>query len=218
MRRSESVTQRNRGWRPEDRNVTRLSRRQAGIERHAIELRHELRLRDTEALDQYAALATIPNCEVWAIKNVPGISIDSLAHFRTDGYNCAAWAVPDDYGGVAVFFNDEHHPRDVRVYLMEEFFHLRLRHPPDTVRVYKHSGRHRTFDRNKEDEAYGCGIAALVPYTGLELMVWQGLHIERIAEKFVVPVPIVQVRLEVTGLGELMNSPVQQLPLLAQAY
>ena len=122
-----------------------------------MRLRAQLNLCDYEPLHQYKAFELIPDCDIYPLKNVPGISLRSLNHFRGRGRGCAAWAVPDGTGHVDVFFNDEHHPWEIRVHLIEEFFHLHLGHVPDQVRAYTGPGGFRTYSSKKEEEAPAAG-------------------------------------------------------------
>lgn len=183
-----------------------------------MRLRAELQLSDLDPLSHEDALSLIPSCEVWALKNVPRLPYEHVVHFRTEGFQCGALAFKDADGDLRIVFNDAHPPAAVRVHLMEEFFHIRLGHPPDTIRLYPQNGIHRTHDYAKEDEAYGCGIAALVPYGALEAMLAHGAHIARIAEHFGVPVSVVELRISVTRLGHLISSPLRQLSLLASSH
>lgn len=178
-------------------------------------MRAELNISDLESLEQDRALKLIPNCQVWALKNIPHLPFEFVNHFRTAGYQLGAFAYRDADGDPQIVFNDAHPPAQVRVHLMEEFFHIRLGHAPDLVRLYPSDGRHRTHSRAKEDEAYGCGVAALVPFGGLEALLARGLDLRRIAEHYVVPLDVVELRVAETKLGHLVASTPQQLPLLA---
>lgn len=193
-----------------------LPHTQLAIEHQAMRLRGRLGLHDEESLDQYRAFELIPDCDVYPLKNVPGVPLRSLIHFRGAGRGCAAWAIPEPNGSghVDVFFNDDLHPWDVRVHLMEEFFHLYLNHEPDIVRVYAAPGGYRTYNSAKEEEAAGAGMAALVPYGGLESRLVHGQHLERIAEAYQVPTSVIQFRIEVTRLADILASPTGQLPFL----
>lgn len=188
---------------------------QRSIEHKALALRAELGLADIEPLDQQRALATIENCEIWPLKNLPELGFEHLMHFRNAGRHIGAFAVKDESGDIDIIFNDEHSPADVRVHLLEELFHIRLQHPFDTLRLYSDSRVSRTYDEAKEDEAYGCGVASLLPYYGLEAMLARGEHIARIAEHFTVPIPVVEFRIAATRLGDLAAAPARQLSLLA---
>lgn len=185
-------------------NTTRISSWQRAIELQAMRLRAELRLSWLRPLEHDRALSLIPNCEFWALKNIPGLPFEIVNHFRVAGYPIGAFAFRDRDGDHRIVFNDTHPPTEVRVHLMEEFFHIRLGHIPDVIRLYATDGRHRTHSEAKEDEAYGCGIAALVPRNGLEELLRRGLDIRRIAEYFVVPIDVVQMRVAALALGHLI--------------
>jgi IrrE N-terminal-like domain len=179
-----------------------------------MRLRAELNVSVLDPLEQDRALNLIPNCQVWALKNIPGLAFEVVNHFRTAGFQLGAFAYRDADGDRQIVFNDAHPPAHVRVHLMEELFHFRLGHAPDVVRLYPIDGRHRTHNDAKEDEAYGCGIAALVPSLGLEALLVRGYDPRRIAEHYVVPLHVVDLRLAATKLGHLVSRTAHQLPLL----
>lgn len=186
--------------------LAQISPWQQIIELHARRLREQLRLSELDPLEHDRALNLIPNCEVWALKNIPGLPFEIINHFRIAGYQIGAFAFRDKDGDHRIVFNDTHQPAEVRVHLMEEFFHIRLGHKPDVVRLYPSDGRHRTHSEAKEDEAYGCGIASLVPLGGLEELLRRGLDMRRIAEHFVVPIDVIQLRVAALNLGNLIPS------------
>lgn len=193
---------------------TRITAWQLSIERHAMQLRAELNLADFDPLEHDQALALIPKCEVWPVKNIPRLPFEHVIHFRTAGYQFGALAFKYPDGAIGIVFNDAHSSADVRVYLMEEFFHIRLGHPPDKIRLYPQNGNHRTYSDRNEVEAFGSGVAALVPYGGLKDMLAAGIHMARIAEHYGVPLPIVEYRISVTQLGHLVSQCSLQMPLL----
>lgn len=94
-----------------------------------------------------------------------------------------------------------------------EIFHVRLGHRPDVLTIVPINGNCRTYDAKKESEASGCAIAALVPFSALQVMLAQRVHIRRIAEHVAVPVEVVHERIGATGLGYLMNAQLVQLSL-----
>jgi hypothetical protein len=181
-----------------------ISPRQQSFEREAGRLRNELNLSPLECLPHEDALRTVPNCEITALKNIPQQTLPALVHFRTVGYHIGAFAAKNADGCIDIVFNDAHPPTAVRVYLLEEIFHLRFGHPFDEIRIYPGYRASRTYSQAKEDEAYGCAVAALVPYQGLEAMLGMDLHISRIAEIYAVPVPVVEFRITATNLGRLV--------------
>lgn len=177
-------------------------------------LRAELNISVLDPLEQDRALSLIPNCQVWALKNIPGLPFEVVTHFRTAGYQLGAFAYQDADGDRQIVFNDAHPPAHVRVHLMEELFHFRLGHAPDVVRLYPIDGQYRTHNNAKEDEAYGCGIAALVPTVGLEALLVRGYDLRRIAEHYVVPLHVVDLRVAANKLGHLVTPTASQLSLL----
>lgn len=171
-------------------------------------------LSDAVSLDHADAIKRIPRCRTWALKNLP-IEYEHLIHFRTKGIGFGACAIRDSDGSIDIIFNDAHPPKVVRTFMMEEVFHLRLGHPPDSVRLYPEAGAFRKYSQAKELEAYGCGLAALVPYGGLEAMLADGVHLSRIAEHFVVPDSVVEFRVEATKLGNIANATISQRSLIS---
>jgi hypothetical protein len=197
----------------------RLTPWQLGIERQAMRLRIELGISDEQCLSHELALGLIPRCEIWALKNIPNVAFEHVIHFRNMARQFGAFAYKDKDGDYRIVFNDSYPLEAVRVYLMEEFYHIRLRHSFDTVRMYVEETKgHRTHCDAKEKEAYGCSIAALVPYSGLESMLARGEHIARIAERFCVPLSVVEHRMSITGLSDLIASSPRQLSLLSNQH
>jgi IrrE N-terminal-like domain len=173
-----------------------------------MQLRAELRIDEFCSLSQEQAFELISDCEIHAVTNVEGIRFETLLEFHTEGQHVGAFAFKIGRG-LKIVFNDAYPVTAVRVHIMDEFFHLRLGHPPDTVRIYALDGRSRTHNPKNDDEAYGCAIAALVPFSGLLDMPARGLHISRIAEHFVVPVSVVEERIAATDLGHLASTSTQ---------
>jgi len=99
-----------------------------------------------------------------------------------------------------VIFNETHSKQRRRATLMEEFFHLRLGHPPSTIRVSGDGDAKRTFQSSIEEEAYFSGAAALVPYKGLRSLLDEGKVFEEIAFIFDVSKQLVEFRAKITKL------------------
>lgn len=182
-----------------------------------MRFRAELRISDFECLPLDRAAATIPNGEVLALKHVPGVTLERLRYAREEGFTrfgALATRIDDD---VKIVFNCAHPPDRVCVNVLEEIWHVRLGHRPSIVSLVPINGRHRTYDAAIEHEAYGCGIATLVPLAALYAMLTQQAHIRRIAEHFFVPIEVVEERIAATNLGDLMNSQFRQFALLPAA-
>lgn len=83
---------------------------------------------------------------------------------------------------------------------MEEVAHIVLEHRPTKMVPDPATGFPlRTFSRSKEQEAFGVGAAALVPYNGLVIMSRRGGSEADIARQFSVSQELVAFRMKVTG-------------------
>lgn len=167
-------------------------------EHAALDVREELALPLDVPLSHTAVYSLLPDVYVCALCDLPAAP-HFLAHFR--GAASGRWSglavrVAPDLS--VVVYNDSHPLTRIRATLMEEFFHVWLDHPKDSLRVYGPAEANRTFDRAKENEAYSCGAAALVPYAGLRSKVQLGWTISRIARHFEVSPDLVVFRAKVT--------------------
>ena len=164
-------------------------------EHHALDLREELQLHPDEPLPHDRAFHLLENVEVAPHGAIPRAEVFKQ-HLR-NGRSWSGISIPLPGGGAIVLYNDGHPPTRVRATLMEEFFHLRLRHPLTAVRVYR-DGAERSFNAQVENEAYGSGAAALVPYKALRAMIDLGLGCTEIAQRLVVSEQLVAFRAKVT--------------------
>ena len=164
------------------------------------------------------AVQSLPNCEVLALKHLPNITLEHLRYAREEGYRRFGAHAKRIEDSIKIVFNDEHPPQQVCVNVMEELFHVRLGHRTDIVSRVAVAGNHRTYDALVEEEAYGCGIATLVPFTGLQAMLAQQFHVRRIAEHCFVPVDVVQERIAAANLGDLPNAQIRQFALVPEHY
>jgi hypothetical protein len=188
-----------------------LSRSQAAIEQVAMRFRSSLGISEFVELPLDIAITHLPNCEVMGLKHVPGVTLQQLSHAREQGFK-AFGALAHRYGdSIQIVFNDAYQAPQIRVHVMEEVFHLLLGHRPDILRVIPVDGKYRTYDAANEREAYGCAIASLVPFAALHAMLARQTHIRLIAERFCVPLEVVEERIGATNLGELMNMQFRQL-------
>ena len=181
------------------------------LEAPDVEIRLKLRLAEIDPLPHEKALELIPNLSVHQYSELP-VEHQHIAHVRSDGYgewSGLAYRMPEN-GSRHIIFNDAHDLQTIRVTLMEEFFHLYLDHPTETLRLYPAHGSHRTYNHAKEREAYHCAIAALVPEFGLAASLRELTYTSRIAEHFNVPISVVEERIGATSLGHLSNQMMQQ--------
>jgi len=194
----------------------RLPPVQFAVEQRAIRFRSEVGISEHQELPLDVAVRAIPGCEIFGLRHDPRLTYEQVVYLRTEGYRAFGAMAKRLDDRVYIVFNDDHHPRRVRVDVMEEIFHILLGHREDIVTLAPRNGRHRTHDSAKEAEAEAYAKAALVPYPALFAMLSRQTHIARIAEHFAVPVDVVHERIGATDLGDLMNTQFLQYALMAQ--
>lgn len=169
-------------------------------EHNGLDLREALGLEPTDALVPNVAFALYPGITVLPHGKIPAAA-KFIEHFRRTGsanWSGLALQLSDD--AELVLFNDSHPHCRVNATLMEEFFHVHLRHPRSSVRVLSGADQHRSHDGAIEQAAYGSGAAALVPYAALRGMLASGTSIVAIARHFDVSQDLVRYRMKVTKL------------------
>lgn len=169
-------------------------------EHNGLDLRDDLSIPLDQRLDHLDAFDLIED----VIGVIPHTDLElapSITQYFS-GSRAARWSgmcVPCPEGHLVVF-NAAHPETRVRATLMEEFFHLRLGHPPTVIRIAGDRGK-RDFDAWKEGDAYGSGAAALVPYRALRTMLNDGMTVTQIAKHFHVSEQLVDFRVRVSKLG-----------------
>ncbi len=166
-------------------------------ERNALALRDALGLGPRDALPHDEAFARLPGVEVFAHGDVPAAAV-FIEQLRNAGRTWSGVTCPLSDGAI-VIYNDAHPLTRVRATLMEEYFHIKLGHPPSVLKL--HAPQARTHDAAVESEAYGSGAAALVPFAGLRLLIDEDRANGReIADVFEVSPELVVFRAKVTKL------------------
>jgi Zn-dependent peptidase ImmA (M78 family) len=141
----------------------------------------------------------VPNVTIFPHGDLPLANV-YIDYFRRAGSrNWSGMAIDLKGEGVLVIYNDSHPPCRVRATLMEEFFHLWLGHPPRVLRYYGDDSA-RTYNKAVENQAYGSGAAALVPYRALRARIRAGQSSADIADHFEVSRDLVLFRSKVTRL------------------
>jgi hypothetical protein len=147
-------------------------------------------------------------------KNIDGVTLLSQEQFESViGEECAArlfgvhrrsWSgfvVPVE-GWNVVVINSTHPVTRQHATLMEELFHIRLRHVPTKISLCPQTKlMRREYAKDIEHDAYWSAAAALVPYFTLKEMLASGMTIEAVAEFFGVSVDLVRFRMNVTKLA-----------------
>lgn len=108
--------------------------------------------------------------------------------------------IPCDDGFIIVM-NHTHAKTRQNATLMEEFFHIILKHKPSRVGTCPITGVvRRENDRSMETEAYFSAAASLVPYSAMKLMFSDGATATEIAGHFEVSTDLVVLRMKTCKL------------------
>lgn len=184
------------------------STRARDYEIKALALREFAGLRfDDEPLDpfrlaRYAKLLVVPFDEI------KGLSAFTRGHLLGEGRDswsggAASLRLPD--GRKLIILNPTHSKVRQNATLMEEICHVFLGHKPSRLsaaRPLGNSDRARDYDRQIEEEAYGVGSAALLPFSALRRITYAGMTSAEIARHFAVSRALVEYRLKITLLWD----------------
>ena len=174
------------------------------FELKAIALRDFARVRPEVSLNPFE-LAQFANLMVVEFEQLRGLSERAREHLlgpASESWSGGACSLPD--GMKLVILNPNHGPARTKATLMEEICHVFLAHQPNRLSVVtkdeKGKVMNRDYRRTDEEEAYGVGAAALVPYAALKRLLLQGKSARDIAGHFRVSRELVEYRMKVTHL------------------
>jgi len=174
------------------------------FELKAIALRDFARVRPDVSLNPFE-LAQFANLMVVEFEQLRGLSERAREHLlgpASESWSGGACSLPD--GMKLVILNPNHGPARTKATLMEEICHVFLAHQANRLSVVtkdeKGKVMNRDYRRTDEEEAYGVGAAALVPYAALKRLLLQGKAARDIAAHFRVSRELVEYRMKVTHL------------------
>lgn len=135
------------------------------------------------------------------------LSADAISVLIGDGkdeWSGGALARPLPNGRKLIILNPTHHRTRQSATLMEEISHVFLGHRPNRLARRSDDGAlvARDFNQTIEEEAYGVGAAALVPFQGLLALIDEGLTAGHIARHFGVSRPLIEFRIRVCRLTD----------------
>ena len=172
----------------------------------ALGLRDFARVRCDAPLDPFK-LAQFANLVVLDFDMINGLSQQAREHLLGSGAEAWSGGVcsrPLPNGARIVILNPKHGRTRTNATLMEEICHVFLGHTPNRLSVVAEdeSGRTMARDYRKSDEedAYGVGAAALVPFAALRRFVLEARTSSEIGQRFRVSRELVEYRLKVTHL------------------
>jgi len=174
------------------------------FELKAIALRDFARARPDVSLNPFE-LAQFANLMVVEFEQLNGLSERAREHLlgpASESWSGGACSLPD--GMKLVILNPNHGAARTKATLMEEICHVFLAHQPNRLSVVTKDERgkvmNRDYRRTDEEEAYGVGAAALVPYAALKRLLLQGKTARDIGVHFRVSRELVEYRMKVTHL------------------
>lgn len=174
------------------------------FELKAIALRDFARVRSDVSLNPFE-LAQFANLMVVEFEQLKGLSERARQHLlgpASESWSGGACSLPD--GMKLVILNPNHGAARTKATLMEEICHVFLAHQPNRLSVVTKDERgkvmNRDYRKTDEEEAYGVGAAALVPYAALKRLLLQGKTSREIGQHFRVSRELVEYRMKVTHL------------------
>lgn len=174
------------------------------FELKALGLRDFARVRVDQPLNPFE-LARFANLLVVRFDEVAGLSENARAHLlgpASENWSGGACTLPN--GMKLVILNPTHGRSRTNATLMEEICHVFLGHQPNRLSIVTKDERGKVMNRDyrkaDEEEAYGVGAAALVPYSSLKKLLLQGKTSMDIAQYFRVSPELVEYRMKVTHL------------------
>lgn len=163
---------------------------------------------DDEPLDPFA-LAQYANLLVANLEEIKGLSEEALDHLLGDGKDkwsggAASHKLPN--GQRLIILNPTHGKNRHNATLMEEICHVFLGHKPSRLAIENTNKEGKAIARDYhaeiEEEAYGTGAAALLPYTAIKRMVLEGKTTAEIARRFRVSRALVEYRIKISRLWD----------------
>ena len=148
------------------------------FELKALGLRDFARTRTDQPLNPFD-LARFANLLVVRFEQIEGLSETAREHLlgmASEDWSGGACSLPN--GMKLVILNPTHGRSRTNATLMEEICHVFLGHQANRLSIVTRDARGKVMNRDyrkaDEEEAYAVGAAALVPYSSLKRMLWQG--------------------------------------------
>ena len=180
------------------------------FELKALGLRDFACVRTDQPLNPFD-LARFANLIVLSFDQVEGLSATAREHLlgpAVEKWSGGACSLPN--GMKLVILNPTHGKSRTNATLMEEICHVFLGHEPNRLSIVTRDARGKVMSRDyrkaDEEEAYGVGAAALVPYASLKRLLAKGKVSSEIASRFKVSRELVEYRMKVTRLWEAYKS------------
>ena len=171
-------------------------------EPHAQALRKRLNLSSSQILDPYklAAAVGLRLVDLRSVcEQLDKESAEQVLVRDKDSWSGGVFARPLPDGTRICILNSTHGPRRTKITLMEEIAHIHLRHTPTSLIRLADGLRRREYNKAQEEEAYGVGAAALLPWETFFRAINSGRTIDQLAEKHDLSEQLIQYRIQITG-------------------
>jgi len=179
------------------------------FELHGIAFRDFAQIKSDVPLNPFR-LAKFANLLVLRFDQIEGLDEGVREHLlgaASEKWSGGACSIPLPDGRKIVILNPTHGRMRTNATLMEEISHVFLGHRASKLKVIAERPNGQTVSREyratDEEEAYGSGAAALVPFAALKRLVYQGKTSQEVAKHFQVSRELVEYRLKVTRLWKL---------------
>jgi len=168
-----------------------------------------LHLSEADLLDPYELAPRVGLRVMDALEVCENLAPHVSKHiFQTgkDAWSGGVLAEPLPDGSRICILNPTHSLRRRKITLMEEIVHVHLRHVPTELRQRADGLQMRDYNKPQEEEAYGVGAAALLPWTRFFHEVNSGICVPDLAEKFQVSKGLIEYRIRITAASKLYNA------------
>lgn len=174
-----------------------------------LELRGLLSLQIRDRLDPWKLAERIGLMVFDGQAALTRIGEEERSHLLGPGQSCWSGGVfptPLPDGRYLCILNPNHSHRRNKITLMEEVVHTHRKHRPSGLAFADDGVKVRHYDKKQEEEAYGVGAAALLPWRPFFLGVNRGRTIDELAEDYDVTPDLVKYRINITGAYNLYRA------------
>lgn len=186
-----------------------FSRRASEWEPKALELRRRVPVGHDALLDPWVLAPKVGLEVIDANEVLPLLADEERIHllgFASDRWSGGVLPSVLPNGNRICMLNPRHSRTRNKITLMEEVCHVYLQHNPTSM-VFGEGGLQvRDFNKRQEDEAYGVGAAALLPWRAFFSCLNEGMSATEIAARFDVSIPLVEYRIKICGATNLYRA------------
>jgi hypothetical protein len=179
-----------------------FSKRAKEWEPTAAALRKLLNLAISDALDPWQLAPKVGLTVFDGHAALRAVSEDASRHLL--GLGRSKWSggvypcpLPDNT--YLCILNPTHSTRRNKITLMEEIVHIHVNHKPSGLILLEDGIRIRSYDKAQEEQAFGIGAAALLPWKSFFDRVNGGCSLDELADDFDVTPDLIEYRIKITG-------------------